>query len=126
MRTLILACLVCLFALPAVAQQPPQVPFPVPSAYEIGFQHPAPATVDRFESRLDGGAWTSVGKSVCVMDASYFCQNFPTLTTPGNHVVDIRACNAGGCSDFVPFAFLASVVPPATPTNPRVFIVGPS
>jgi len=96
------------------------VPYPVPSTYKLGWSHAAPATVDRFESRLGAATWTDVGKTACPSpDTSMFCQPFPVITSPGTYAFEVRACNVAGCSAAAPFAFVA-VAAPSSPTGVRV------
>ena len=105
-----------LFAAGASAQTV-QVPYPVPATYKLGWDHSAPSTVDRFESRIGTGAWADVGKVACpAPDASSFCQPFPSIPAPGQYVYEVRACNIAGCSVSAPFGFTAVAVPtvPAT------------
>ena len=104
----------------SVSAQTVTVPYPVPSTYKIGWDHEAPALVDRFESRLGAAAWTDVGKTACPSpNTSSFCQPFPIITSPGTYTFEVRACNLAGCSSAAPLSFTA-VASPGQPTGLRV------
>lgn len=119
MRCILLVVgLVSVSVVPVVAQTA-QVPYPVPASYRLGWDQAMPETVDRFESRLQGGAWTDVGKVLCGAPVSGYCQPFPTIPSPGTYTFEVRSCNVAGCSSATPFVF-ASVAISAPPTGVKV------
>src|SRR6267154_5306352 len=75
--------------------------------------------VDRFEMKLDNGAYVSVGLPP-VASGTWTLPGDPTLT--GSHSAVVRACSAGICTpDSNILAFTVAPAPkPAAPVNPRL------
>src|SRR6267154_6784938 len=75
--------------------------------------------VDRFEMKLDNGAYVSVGLPP-MASGTWTLPGDPTLT--GSHSVVVRACSAGVCTpDSNILSFTVAPAPkPAAPTNPRL------
>lgn len=106
-RTLVWTALWLLIAQPSPAQT--VLPYPPPPATLIAWTHPEPATVDRFDLRVDQGAYADVGKG-CTDSRATFCAPFPAVT-PGTHVLGVRACNVYGCSVDATLTVQLGVVP---------------
>jgi hypothetical protein len=92
-----------------------QIPVAGPGA-RVGWDHDRVNTT-RFEGQVDGGA------SQVVHNIGFPTTNVWTLPalTAGNHTIEVRACNAAGCSAWSsPLTVQVIVVPGAAPTNLRL------
>jgi hypothetical protein len=103
------------------APQPPQRTF----LWEYSTADLASAEVNRFELKVDDGAWTDVGRSASGDQSEakpgsvIYAAPVPALTL-GVHTAQLRACNPTECSEPLSMAFTISI----KPAVPAFFRIG--
>lgn len=113
----ILALLALLLASVGAAAQAPVGP-----TSQLTFDHNG-VDVDRFESQVDGGAWTTL--AAVKGPGETFSAPLPSLT-PGPHTIAVRACGdvAVGCSGPSNVLSVRMVIVPSAPTDLRITTTG--
>jgi hypothetical protein len=85
----------------------------------------AGAEVNRFELKIDDGAWTDVGRrgatdqTGVAAGSVIYSAPVPALTL-GLHTAQLRACNVSECGDALSMAFTISI----KPAVPAFFRIG--
>lgn len=116
-RALIALLFAFALAAPAAAQ-----PITVTNlaAARAEWTHPAPASVKRFERRIDRGVWQDI--SLATKVGEVYRQALPLTLIDGEHTFEVRACNASGCSPELSAVFWVETAPPKPPATLTIIV----
>jgi hypothetical protein len=117
MRSVMLAVVLVFGLVSVAAAQAPSYPLGAPLvAHWNASPDEVTAGVQRYELRLDGGAFAAAGQSL--PRSEYSAPLVQAALTVGQHTLAVRACNAAGCGVETPFVFI--VVQPVPGPVPGV------